>query len=136
MINFNNFDCISPLCNCGKANEDNEHYLLHYLRFNQTRKGLFDTVAEVLGSDIANLDSVTLFNMLLYGSYNLTLVQNRMIIEAPIDYNQKTNRLTWSNQGNLRDSLLQLRSSCFFPPLVSRVFVLFPSLFLLCSVNE
>ena len=24
-----NFDCISPLCNCGMANEDNEHYLLH-----------------------------------------------------------------------------------------------------------
>ena len=57
-------------------------------------RGLFDTVAGVLGSDIANLDSVTLCNLLLYGSYNLTLVQNRMIIGATIDYIQKTNRLT------------------------------------------
>ena len=76
------------------ANEDNEHYLIPCLRFNQSRRGLFDTVAEVLGSDIANLDSVTLCNLLLYGSYNLTLVENRMIIEAKIDYIEKTNRLT------------------------------------------
>ena len=72
-----NFDCISPLCNCSMANEDNEHYLLHCLRFNQSRKGLFDTVAEVFGSDIANLDSLTLCNLLLYGSYKLTSVEKR-----------------------------------------------------------
>ena len=107
---YHNFDCISLLCNCGMANEDNEHYLLHCLRFNQSRRGLFDTVAEVLGSDITNLDSVTICSLLLYGSYNLTLVQNRMIIEVTIDYIQKTNRLTSSNQGNLRDSLLQLKA--------------------------
>ena len=38
--------------------------------------------------------SATLCNLLLYGSYNLTLVQNRMIIAAKIDDIQKTNRLT------------------------------------------
>ena len=57
-----NFECINPLCNM--ANEDNEHYLLHCPRFNQSLKGLFDTVAEVLGSEIANLDSIaTCFSM-------------------------------------------------------------------------
>ena len=76
------------------TNEDNKHYFQHCLRFNQSQRGLFDTVADVLGSDITNLDSVTLCNLLLYGSYNFTLVQNRMIIEATIDYIQKTNRLT------------------------------------------
>ena len=100
-----NFDCISPLCNCGMANENNEYYLLYCLHSNQSRRGLFDTIAEVLGSDIANLDSVTLCNLLLYGSYNLTLVENRMIIEATIDCIQKANRLARSDQGNLRDSL-------------------------------
>ena len=60
----------------------------------QSRRGLSDTIAEVLGSDIVNLDSVTSYNFRLYGSYNLTLVENRVIIEATIDYIQKTNRLT------------------------------------------
>ena len=79
---------------CHEVSRLEKHYLLHCLRFNQSRRGLFGTVAEVLGSDIANLDSVTLCHLLLYGSYNLTLVQNMMIIEATIDYIQKTNRLT------------------------------------------
>ena len=38
---LHNFDCISLLCNCRMAYEDNEHYLLHYLRFDQSRRGLF-----------------------------------------------------------------------------------------------
>ena len=84
-----NFECISPLCNCGITNEDNEHYLLYCPRFNQSRRGLFDSVAEVLGSCIANLDSIALCNLLLYGSYNLTLAENRIIIEATIDYIKK-----------------------------------------------
>ena len=88
-----NFECISSLCNCGVANEDNEHYLLHCPRFNQSRRGLFDKVANVLGSDIANLDSIALCILLLYGSCNLTLVESRKIIEATIDYIKKTHRL-------------------------------------------
>ena len=75
-------------------NEDREHYFLHCLHFNQSRRGLFDTMAEILGSGIAKLDSVALCNVLLYGSYNLTLVENRMIIKATIDYIKKTNILT------------------------------------------
>ena len=62
-----NFDCISSLCNCGMSNEDNEHYLLHCLRFNQSRRGLFDKIAEVFGSHIANMEAVSLCNLLLYG---------------------------------------------------------------------
>ena len=88
-----NFECIRSLCNCGTAIEDNAHYLLHCLRFNQLRRDLFDTVTEVLGSDIANLKSGTLCNLLLYGSSNLTLVDNRIIIEGTIDYIKKTNML-------------------------------------------
>ena len=71
------------------ANEDNAHYLLHSPRFNQSRRHLFDTVPEVLGLDITNLDSIALCNLLLYGSYNLTLVENRIIIEATIDCMKK-----------------------------------------------
>ena len=67
-----NFECLRPIYDCGAANEDNEHYLLHCPRFNQLREDLFGTVTEVSGIDIANLDSETLCNLLLYGSPYMT----------------------------------------------------------------
>ena len=77
-------------------NEDNEHYFLNCSCFNQSRRSLVDAVAEVLDSDIANLDSIALCSLFLYGSYNLTLVENRILVEATIDYIEKTNRLQYS----------------------------------------
>ena len=87
------FECLRPICDCGAANEDNEHYLLHCPRFNQLREDLFGTVTEVSGIDIANLDSETLCNLLLYGSPYMNMIDNRIIIEATIEYIKKTNRL-------------------------------------------
>ena len=81
------------MCNCGTANEDNEHYLLHCPHFDTLREDLFGTVTEVLGIDIADLDSETLCNLLLYGSSNLNILENRIIIEATIEFIEKTNRL-------------------------------------------
>ena len=46
-----------------------------------------------LGIDIANLDSETLCNLLLYGSSNMNLIDNRIIIEATIEYIEKISRL-------------------------------------------
>ena len=57
------------------------------------REDLFGTVTEVSGTDIANLDSETLCNLLLYGSSNMNMIDNRTIIEATIEYIEKTNRL-------------------------------------------
>ena len=51
------------------------------------------TVTEVSGIDIANLDSETLCKLLLYGSPNMNMIDNRIIIEATIEYIEKTNRL-------------------------------------------
>ena len=45
------------------------------------------------GIDIANLDSETLCNLLLYGSPNMNMIDNRIIIEATIEYIEKANRL-------------------------------------------
>ena len=63
-----NFECTRLICNCDMANEDSEHYLQHCPRISQLRQGLSDTVIEVLGLDIANLDSETLRNLLLHDS--------------------------------------------------------------------
>ena len=88
-----NFECLRPICNCNTANEDNEHYLLHCPHFDTLRGDLFGTVTEVLGIDIADLDSETLCNLLLYGSSNLNIIENRIIIEATIEFIEKTHRL-------------------------------------------
>ena len=88
-----NFECLRPICNCGVADENNEHYLLHCARFNQLREDLFDTVTEVSRIDIANLDSEYLCNLLLCGSSNMNMIDNRVITEATIEYIEKTNRL-------------------------------------------
>ena len=45
------------------------------------------------GIDIANLDSEILCNLLLYGSSNMNMIDNRIIFEATIEYIEKTNRL-------------------------------------------
>ena len=42
-----NFECLRPMCNCGVASEDYEHYLLHCARFNQLQEDLFGTFTEV-----------------------------------------------------------------------------------------
>ena len=64
------------------ANEDNKHYLLHCPRCNQSQRGLFHTVVEALGSDIANLHSIA-----------FTSVENKILIEATIGHIKNVNRL-------------------------------------------
>ena len=61
--------------------------------FNQLREDLFGTVTEVSGIDIANLDSETFCKLLIYGSSNMNMIDNRITIEATIEYIEKTNRL-------------------------------------------
>ena len=52
-----------------------------------------DIFTEVSGIDIAKLHSETLCNLLLYGSPNMNMIDNRITIEATIEYIEKTNRL-------------------------------------------
>ena len=67
--------------------------VIDFLRFNQLREDLFVTATEVSGIDIANLDSETFCNLLLYGSSNVNMIDNRIIIEGTIEYIEKANRL-------------------------------------------
>ena len=51
-----------------------------------------------MGLDNANLDSVTIYNLLPYGSYKSTLLANLINITAAIAYITKTNMLTPSKK--------------------------------------
>ena len=80
-----NFECSSPICMCGEGIEDNKHFLLHCHMFDSMRRDLCRQLAvNVNGLDIRDLDSNVMCNLLLFGSNDLTIVENRTIIEATI----------------------------------------------------
>ena len=78
------FNAASPLCNCGTANEDNKHFLLHCPLFNNFRVSLHGELSEFLNLDIHNLDDNFFCSLLLYGSAEFPFIINRMILEATI----------------------------------------------------
>ena len=88
-----NFNCLDPVYSCGTADVDTEHFLLHCPNFGEARRDLHGTLLDIPRVDISLLDSQALCNLMLYGNPDLTLIENRMIIEATIKYINATNRL-------------------------------------------
>ena len=87
-----NFDCLSLLCNCGVAKEDNEHLFLHCPRFDELRQDLVGQLSQILNKDALNLDRKELCHLILYGSPFLSMIDNRMIMEATIQYFENSKR--------------------------------------------
>ena len=88
-----NFDCLSPVCICGTAKEDNEHFLLHCPLYDIMRCDLLGQLSEIPGLDISHHDSKSLCTLLLYGSPSLNVIANRIIMEATISFIKETKRL-------------------------------------------
>ena len=65
------------------AKEDNEHYCP---LFNELRRDLLGQLSQILNIDALNLDPRELCHLMLYGSPSLSMIDNRMIIEATIQY--------------------------------------------------
>ena len=89
------FDCLSPLCFCGKDNENNKHFLLHCPLYDVLRRDLFDQLSDVPGLDIAsisNMDDDTLCHRLLLGDPSLGTIENRIILEATISFIKSSGR--------------------------------------------
>ena len=86
------FDCTSPVCKCGMGIEDNKHFLLHCQQYDLLRRDLFHQ-RNVSGLIIDGMDTNTLCNLLLFGSNDLDVVQNRIIIEVTISFIVATKRL-------------------------------------------
>ena len=79
------FECSSPICMCGEGIENNKHFFLHCHLLDSMRRDLFrQNAVNVNCIDIRDLDSNVLCNLLLFGSNDLTIVENRTIIEATI----------------------------------------------------
>ena len=52
------FNCLSPVCLCGKDNENNKHFLLHCPLYDILRRDLFDQLSDVPGLDIASINNM------------------------------------------------------------------------------
>ena len=87
-----NFDCLSPVCVCGTAKEDNEHFLLHCPLYDIIRCDILGQLSEIPGLDISQYDSKPLCTLLLYGSPLLNVFANRIIMEATISFLKETKR--------------------------------------------
>ena len=86
------FDCISPSCACGEAIEDDKHFLLHCPLYEPMRRNLLGQLSDIPGINITSFNTESLCELLLYGSPNLCVVTNRIILEATIDYIKTTKR--------------------------------------------
>ena len=86
------FDCITPVCICGLANEDNEHFFLHCPLYHGPRVDLFDQISDIPGIDLTYFDESSLCNLLLYGNPSCTEIHNSIIIESTITYINATGR--------------------------------------------
>ena len=76
---------------CGRGIEDNKHFLLHCDQFDLMRRDLFHQL-NIPGLDINKLDADALCTLLLFGTKDLNLVENRIIIEATISFINATKR--------------------------------------------
>ena len=90
------FDCITPVCICGLANEDTEHFFLHCRKYHALHLNLFDQISDIPGIDLTYFDESSLCNLLLYGNPSCTEIHNSIIIEPTITYIIATGRFNVS----------------------------------------
>ena len=58
------------------------------------RRDLLGQLSDIPGIDITVMDSESLCQLLLFGSINLTVVENRIVVEATMAYIKATKRFS------------------------------------------
>ena len=86
-------DTLNPLCNCSLEVEDNEHFFLRCLNFENARRSLFTDISSI-NSIFKNLPSHLKVQLLLYGDSKLSAIDNNLISKASIKYIMTTNRFS------------------------------------------
>ena len=88
----NNFqDCINPLCLCGDDIENNIHFFLHCQNYNNERRNLLNEI-EIINEEFLNLSDSELVDIILFGSIALTISDNKIILNASINFILETKR--------------------------------------------
>ena len=86
-------DALNPLCNRSLEVEDNEHFFLRCLNFENARRSLFTDISSI-NSIFKNLPSHLKVQLLLYGDSKLSAIDNNLILKASIKYIMTTNRFS------------------------------------------
>ena len=84
-------DTLNPLYNCSLEIEDNEHFFLCCLSFENARRSLFIDISSI-NSSFKNLPSHLKVELLLFGNSKLSAFDNNLVLEASIKYIMTTNR--------------------------------------------
>ena len=90
------FDCITPVCICGLANEHNEHFFQYCPQYHALRLNLLDQISDIPGIDVTYFNESSFCNLLLYGNPSCTEIHNSIIIESTIIYITATERFNVS----------------------------------------
>jgi len=81
-----NFNCLNPICLCGIAKENSEHFLLHHCPiFDEAQRAIHGSLLNVLRLELGEQNTPSLCHLVLYGSPGLTQITNRMEMEAPVN---------------------------------------------------
>ena len=87
-------DTLNPLCNCSLEVEDNEHFFLRCLNFENARRSLFIDISSI-SSSFKNLPSHLKVELLLFGDSKLPAIDNNLILKTfSIKYLMTTNRFS------------------------------------------
>lgn len=95
--NHSFIDTPSDVCHCGTGVESTDHYLLVCPLFTGQRDHLLSTVSPVLNFKIENFDSLdnaVKTQILLYGNEQLSFLDNKLVLNATIDFIRSTGRFS------------------------------------------
>ena len=86
-------DALNPLCSCGENIETTEHFFLHCQNFNHFRLTLLNSLASI-NTDLPNMDSKELTDLLLYGSSKFNTTLNNKILSCSIQFILSSDRFS------------------------------------------
>ena len=86
-------DTLNPLCNCSLQVEDNEHFFLRCVNFENARRYLIIEISSI-NSSFKNLPSHLIVKLLLFGDSKLSAIDNNLILKASIKCIMTTNRFS------------------------------------------
>ena len=81
-----NFNCESPLCQCGIEDETSVHCFLGCPLYTAQRSSLLCKISAIIGCDVTVLPDEHLFFILVYGSNVYNFVSNKLISTETITF--------------------------------------------------
>lgn len=92
-----NFNCQSPVCSCQSGNECTRHFLLFCHNFRNERRILFEQLDNLSPNSTALLSTNPdkLVDIMLYGSADLDMRSNELVLVFTISFIKATKRFKW-----------------------------------------